>query len=104
MYLKHYLWNISYYSYLHCRDAYYQMKMAEQMKELEDLNSEKTRLLNLQNQLQAMHNRYQQVSTASRVLSVLSKKKIHVYIIRYDWNMIVNWFKADLVACHKVLI
>jgi len=88
MYLKHFLWNISYYSYLHCRDAYYQMKMAEQMKELEDLNSEKTRLLNLQNQLQAMHNRYQQVSTASRVLSVLSKKKRFMYI---SYGTIVIW-------------
>ncbi|KAH3829898.1 pericentriolar material 1 protein-like isoform X2 [Dreissena polymorpha] len=42
------------------RDEYYQRKMEEQMKELEDLKTEKTRLLTIQSQLQSLHDRFSQ--------------------------------------------
>ncbi|XP_053399542.1 pericentriolar material 1 protein-like isoform X2 [Mercenaria mercenaria] len=42
------------------RDAYYQVKMEEQMNELEDLQNEKSRLLAIQTQLQSLHDKFTQ--------------------------------------------
>ncbi|XP_060554771.1 pericentriolar material 1 protein-like isoform X2 [Ruditapes philippinarum] len=42
------------------RDAYYQIKMEEQMNELEELKNEKSRLLTIQSQLQSLHDKFSQ--------------------------------------------
>ena len=44
------------------RDKYYQEKMEEQFEELAQLKDEKHRLLAIQDQLQQLHDRFQQVT------------------------------------------
>ena len=50
------------------RDKYYQEKMEEQFEELAQLKDEKHRLLAIQDQLQQLHDRFQQVNLETVVV------------------------------------